>query len=107
MSDGIAKETLRTYPPVVGGMYRHWKGGLYIVLGVGKDSANIDNRERKVFYMSLEDGTCYHRPVEDEEEGWLNPKVHDDGTKQEKFQFVGYSRLFTDSKGRYHVERVY
>ena len=37
----------------VGGVYRHYKGPLYLVLGVGKDSNNDRNGEAMVVYISL------------------------------------------------------
>ena len=41
----------------VGGVYRHYKGPLYVVLFIAKDSNNDRNGEPTVVYMSTE-GSC-------------------------------------------------
>ncbi len=39
----------------VGGVYRHYKGPIYVVLFIGKDSNNDRNDEPSVVYMSMDD----------------------------------------------------
>ena len=109
MSDGILRENANTLVPQVGGVYRHWKGGLYVVLGVARDSGPnyLDNSYRKVHYMSLEDGQHYHRPMWDKEEGFCNPKIHEDNTSEEKFKFMGYAQVSINRRGKYLVVREY
>lgn len=38
---------------ILGGIYQHYKGALYVVLFVGQDSNNDRNKENTVIYMSL------------------------------------------------------
>jgi hypothetical protein len=42
------------------GLYRHYKGGEYIVLGQGFHS---ETQEHLVFYMSVNDGKMWARPL--------------------------------------------
>lgn len=108
MSDGINRET-KPMLVTIGGVYRHWKGGLYVVLGVARDSGpnHHDNRHKKVFYMSLEDGKHHHRPMWDKEEGFCNPKIHEDNRIEDKFTLIGFATVSIDRKGKYHVEREF
>lgn len=44
--------------PVKGGIYRHYKGGLYQVIGL---SIEVDSNKICVVYWSLSKETMYHR----------------------------------------------
>ena len=46
---------------IPGGIYRHFKGSLYEVIGVAKHS---ENGENMVVYRSLNTGDMYVRPVD-------------------------------------------
>ena len=39
-----------------GQIYRHWKGGRYLVLGVGEDANNDRKYETTVYYCSIDPG---------------------------------------------------
>ncbi len=60
------------------GIYRHYKGNEYEVLGVGKHTETLDEL---VFYRSLNDNKMWARPVE-----MFYGLV--DGTELYRFQFV-------------------
>jgi hypothetical protein len=45
----------------VGGIYKHFKGTLVKVLGICKDSENLEDM---VYYIHLEDGVEWVRPLE-------------------------------------------
>ena len=59
MNDAI---TTITQPiPEIHSLYRHYKGGEYIVLGVG---THTETKEKMVVYASLSYGTVWTRPLE-------------------------------------------
>ncbi len=60
------------------GVYQHFKGGRYIVLGVSKHS---ETGELEVVYRSM-DGELWHRPLENHPKAWLTPLP--DGTPRFK-----------------------
>lgn len=51
---------------IPGKIYRHYKGGLYEVLHLAK---NTDNNETMVIYRSIQFGSYYARPLTD----WNTP----------------------------------
>lgn len=58
--------------PVANGIYSHFKGNLYIVLGVG---AHTENGEVLVCYRDLNDESKVHfRPLKDHPKAWLTPQ---------------------------------
>ena len=66
------------------GIYKHFKGGLYLVLSVGKHSETL---EEYVVYISLyenETSQVWIRPIED----FMGEKELEDGTKVKRFTFV-------------------
>ena len=70
-----------------GGLYSHYKGNLYTVLHVGRDSNNHANREDVVIYMSLSPphaGSIHTRWVSEfcEDVEWI------DGELYPRFNFV-------------------
>lgn len=72
---------------VKGGRYKHFKGGLYEVIGVGRHSESL---EELVVYKALYDvpkfgkGSLWVRPKE-----MFLEKVDLDGKKVSRFEFVG------------------
>lgn len=53
---------MTTPAPVPAGRYRHFKGGLYDVIGVARVEADPD--QSVVVYRAVVDGTLWTRPVE-------------------------------------------
>jgi hypothetical protein len=51
---------------IIPGHYRHFKGGNYEVIGVGRHSETLDPL---VFYRSLDHGTIWARPLSE----WIKP----------------------------------
>lgn len=101
MSDAITEGKNRIIP---GAMYRHFKGGLYVVIGVLKCSDNpVDINNAKVHYVNLETGEHYHRNLYGED-GWLTPKILN-GRNVTRFTFVGYATVNIDQRGKFHVTR--
>lgn len=47
--------------PIVGGIYRHFKGGLYQVLTIATDEAQGDRR--LVIYRGIEEGSVWAREL--------------------------------------------
>jgi hypothetical protein len=71
------------------GLYRHYKGGIYLCLGVGEHS---ETGERLVVYVSL-DATrpglrMRLRPV-DGSNGWMNRIAWPDGVTRQRFVYIG------------------
>lgn len=103
MSDGVNDGKTRIQP---GGLYKHFKGGLYVVIGSMKCSDkpwDVKNNG-KIHYVNIEDGEHYHRAIYGDD-GWLTPKLIE-GKQIERFTFVGYATFRIDERGRYHVERT-
>jgi len=69
------------------GIYRHYKGKYYLVIGVGRHSETL---EEMVVYMAL-----YEHPEFGRNALWIRPKqmftemVEVDGKKVPRFQYVG------------------
>lgn len=109
MSDGMYDSRMRASAQSVrpGDIYRHFKGGLYIILALAKDNMYPYSKDlRKVVYLSLEDGTPYHRDMHEfidivnrEETGFKDVS---------RFTFVSpQSTILIDERGNYNVNRKY
>lgn len=59
MSEAIT--TVSQPIPEVHSLYRHYKGGEYLVMGVG---IHTETKEKMVVYASLSYGTIWTRPLE-------------------------------------------
>lgn len=73
---------------VIGGLYRHYKGNMYVLLFVGQDSNNDCNQERVAVYMSLDDphkGAVRTRHVTE----FMEDVQDTDGKWVPRFAFVG------------------
>ncbi len=64
------------------GMYKHFKGGMYEALLVGRSSE--DREQEFVVYRSLEKGITWIRPIK-----MFFEEVDRDGYKGPRFQWVG------------------
>lgn len=64
--------------PEPGGRYHHYKGGDYVVLGVGH---HTETNEILVSYRSVAFGTLHMRPLE----SWNSPTT----AGEERFKFMG------------------
>lgn len=63
-------KTLNSDTPEAGGLYLHYKGGVYLVIAVAE---HHDTREKMVVYLSLEKGTINVRPFrasDSDPDGW-------------------------------------
>lgn len=68
------------------GRYRHFKGGLYEVIGIAKHSESL---EHMVVYRALYgDGALWVRP-----ESMWNDTVVRDGTAFRRFTYIGENNL--------------
>ena len=65
------------------GIYRHFKGGIYRVIGIAKHSEDLSPM---VVYQSLKDDSYWVRPAE-----MWNETVDRDGEIKLRFQYVGES----------------
>lgn len=65
---------------VIGGLYKHYKGNIYKVLGVVRHSETL---EEMVHYLRLENGTAWVRPKE-----MFLETIKKDGTEVERFKLV-------------------
>lgn len=63
------------------GKYRHYKGGLYEVLGVVNHSETL---EEMVYYKHLDDGSFWVRPLK-----LFLEEVDIDGIKKPRFEYLG------------------
>lgn len=110
MGDAISHSTLAVQS---GTLYRHFKGGLYVILAVlessnkkEKETVTDHNMGLMVAYMNLETGKKYWRPMYGED-GFVTPKVQD-GKKIERFEFSGYvEEIKIDHRSRILVTKVY
>jgi hypothetical protein len=111
MTDAINQSTLSVQ---AGALYRHFKGGLYVVIAIlensgGKEKKTVmeHNNGLMVAYMNLETGKRYWRPLFGKD-GFSTPKVHEDGKKEERFTFSGYvEEIKIDHRSRYLVTQRY
>jgi len=62
------------------GTYRHYKGGLYQVLGVANHSETL---EEMVYYKHLDDGSFWVRPLK-----MFLDEVEVDGVKKPRFEYL-------------------
>lgn len=69
------------------GLYRHFKGGLYVVLGTVYDSENPNPRDMPLvrYRMLTEDFLEWVRPV-----SMFSETVSFEGRTQQRFEYIGY-----------------
>jgi hypothetical protein len=68
------------------GKYRHYKGGLYLPIGVAE--RHTHNGDHDVVYVSLTHGKLVTRPLRRDsraEESWLDIGLWPDGKQRERF----------------------
>ena len=63
------------------GFYRHFKGGLYEVIGIAKHSETL---EELVIYRSLQDQSLWVRPL-----SMWNERIEKDGKIYVRFTYIG------------------
>lgn len=70
------KDDLRAYP-----VWKHYKGGLYHVLGMARCSTNgdRDGKEESVIYFSMECQRLNYREVSEFLDGRFVPVIPEDG----------------------------
>ncbi len=81
--------------PVRGGLYRHYKGGHYVVLGVALDEEAMPARRLRVNYRHLGD-----EPLTDDFGRQLavwSQEVEHEGTTVPRFVLVGVATGVTDA----------
>jgi hypothetical protein len=74
--------------PVVGGVYQHYKGDDYTVIGF---AFHHDTREELVLYRSHEKGWVNARPLRGtaaDPDGWLTPVRDEGGNERPRFVLV-------------------
>ena len=64
----------------IGGIYQHYKGGIYRVIGVANHSETL---EKLVIYKSLENDSLWARPLV-----MWNEEVVKDGKKYLRFTYI-------------------
>jgi hypothetical protein len=77
----MSKQTVEKFKP---GVYKHFKGNLYLALTTGKHTETL---EEYVVYISLyenETSQVWIRPIDN----FLGYKEFKDGTKVKRFEFV-------------------
>lgn len=102
MSDALNEISRVNKHPHAGQVFRHFKGGLYVVLTI---TSNSENRTISVSYMSLDTGRRWDRELYGDN-GWLTPKKLDNGTETERFTYVGEAEIRIEG-GKYYVTRKY
>lgn len=76
----------------IGGVYQHYKGYLYVVLFVGKDSNNDRNGERTIVYMSMDEpyrGAVRMRHLDE-----FLEQVTVDGQTVNRFEFLYLAKRY-------------
>ena len=73
------------------GIYRHFKGGMYRVLGMARHSETL---EELVVYQSLADGAFWVRPAN----MWVE-FLERDGVRLQLFQKIIAAKLFWEASG--------
>lgn len=71
------------------GLYRHYKGGTYRVLCMGKDSNNDRKHEPTVIYISLSDGRHRGQICVRHLEEFNEPVCWPDSVTRPRFKFEG------------------
>ena len=64
------------------GVYEHFKGGLYCIIGTALNSENL---RKTVIYQSLEDGKLWTRDFEE----FVGEKITEDGPVK-RFSHIGF-----------------
>lgn len=109
MSDGIMDSRPRArYRNVrAGDIFRHFKGTLYIVIGIAFDSEDPGTRKlRKVAYMSLDEGQIYHRDIDN----FLDVVNREETEFKDKFRFTfvpSQTTILIDERGNFNVNRKF
>ena len=76
---------------VVGGLYRHFKGGLYQVIGFSKWEKDLTTF---VLYRSLLDGNVWARDI-DSFTDYVDSEKYPEFAGQKRLQLVGYPEYLT------------
>lgn len=89
--------------PIPPGPYRHYKGGLYLVIGCAE--THNHNGDIDVIYVSLMHGKLVTRPLRRDsrnEDSWLDIVAWPGGRTLERFsrENEGLAALFGKEKGR-------
>lgn len=63
------------------GLYRHFKGGLYEVIGIARHSETL---EELVIYKSLQDQSLWVRPL-----SMWNERIEKEGKTYIRFTYIG------------------
>ncbi|MCM1260947.1 MAG: DUF1653 domain-containing protein [Prevotella sp.] len=63
------------------GLYRHFKGGLYEVIGIARHSETL---EELVIYRSLQDQSFWVRPL-----SMWNERIEKEGKTYVRFTYIG------------------
>lgn len=66
VADKLNKMNEQEKNPVPGGTYNHYKGGTYLVIGLGEHS---ETKEQMVLYRNIEHNTLHARPLDE----WIKP----------------------------------
>jgi len=101
MSDGItdARKNVAMNGVHAGQVYRHYKGGRYVVIGITWDVDDHKRSTRRVAYLCLDDGIVHHRWLWE----FVSPKVHEGGREEDRFIRTGYASIGIDRNGKYTV----
>lgn len=87
-----------------GGIYKHFKGGLYVVLAILKSSEDPEDESKELIgYMNLMSGERYWRSYRSTEDGFVTPKKHPSGEEQDRFMYWGMANEVKLTGGSYFV----
>jgi hypothetical protein len=89
VADSFAMGTVSAPPAYApqGGVWRHYKGGLYRVLGMVRNSTNGADRPWMVLYVSMTYGEVYVRELDE-----FVGQVEVDGVTVQRFRPMGSAR---------------
>lgn len=71
------------------GYYKHFKGNLYEVIGIGKHSETL---EELVIYKSLKDNSIWVRPL-----SMWNETIERDNKTYKRFEYIGKNINLTNN----------
>ena len=71
------------------GYYKHFKGNLYEVIGIGKHSETL---EELVIYKSLKDNSIWVRPL-----SMWNETIERDNNTYKRFEYIGKNINLTNN----------
>lgn len=76
--------------PIIGGLYRHFKGGIYQVINIARNEANRD--EELVIYRSIKYGEIWARKL-DSFMSEVDAEKYPEFAGQQRLEYIGDTKF--------------